>query len=115
MFCGILGLLICGSLQMFGYAEFARGLFIGMLGSVGYIGLIWRQLVKNRDAEPADAVAEIQGGWVERALYMGVVCAVAWFIPGIQFAGVLIGLLSLHGAVFIWGVFALAKTTPKNK
>ena len=51
-------------------------------------------------------------GW-NGALYMGVVCAVAWFIPGIQFAGVLIGLLSLHGAVFIWGVFALAKTTTK--
>ena len=109
MFCGILGLLICGSLRLSGYGEFAGGLLVGMLGSIGYFGLMWRQLVKNRDAEPSEAVKEIQGGWVERVLYMGGVCAVAWFIPGIHFAGVLIGLLSLHVAVFVWGLFALAK------
>lgn len=115
MFCSVVGLLVCGSLQLFGYAEFARGLLVGMIGSAGYLGLMWRQLSKNRDAEPAEAVAELQGGWVERALFMGIFCGVAWFIPGVQFAGVLIGLLALHVAVFVWGLFAVAKIMKKNK
>jgi len=114
VFCSAVGLLICGSLQLFGYEEFARGLLVGMAGSAGYLGLLWWQLSKNRDAEPAEAVAELQGGWVERVLYMGAVCAVAWFLPGVHFAGVLIGLLCLHAAVFIWGLFALSKSMKKN-
>ena len=83
-------------------------------GSLGYFGLMWHQLVKNRDAEPMEAVAEIQGGWVERVLYMGSVCGIAWFIPGIEFAGVLIGLLCLHVAVFIWGIVALTKSARRK-
>ena len=114
MVCLILGLLVCGSLQLFGRTELAGGLFVGMVGSVGYFGLLRHQLLKNREAEPTEAVAELQGGWVERVLYLGAVCAVAWFIPGIQFAGVLIGLLSMHGAVFIWGVIALTKSGRKQ-
>ena len=110
MICAVLGLLVCGSLQLFGRTEMAAGLLVGMLGSAGYFGLMWRQLVKNRDAAPEEAVAELQGGWVERALYMGAVCGIAWFIPGVQFAGVLIGLLSMHAAVFVWGLVALAKS-----
>lgn len=114
MICGVLGLLVCGSLRLFGYAEMAGGLLVGMLGSLGYFGLMWHQLVKNRDAEPMEAVAEIQGGWVERVLYMGSVCGIAWFIPGIEFAGVLIGLLCLHVAVFIWGIVALTKSARRK-
>ena len=109
MICGVLGLLVCGSLNMFGWGALAGGLLVGMIGSAGYFMLMWRQLVKNRDAEPTAAVAELQGGWVERALYMGTVCAIGWFIPGISFAGVLVGLLSLHAAILVWGVVALAK------
>lgn len=115
MVCGILGLLVCGSLQLLGRTELSGGLLVGMIGGIGYFGLMWRQLVKNRDAAPEEAVAELQGGWVERALYMGSVCAIAWFIPGIQFAGVLIGLLSIHAAVFIWGVIALSKSLRKKQ
>jgi hypothetical protein len=114
LFCSVFGLLVCGSLQMFGYAEFARGLLVGMIGSAGYLALMWRQLAKNCEAEPAEAVAELQGGWVERALFMGFFCGIAWFIPGVQFAGVLIGLLSLHVAVFIWGLFAMSKIMQKK-
>jgi len=114
MFCSVVGLLVCGSLQLFGYVEFARGLLVGMLGAAGYLGLMWRQLSKNSDLEPAEAVAELQGGWVERTLYMGAVCAIGWFLPGVQFAGVLIGLLCLHMAVFVWGLFALSKTLRKK-
>jgi hypothetical protein len=110
MFCMIAALLLCGSLYMLGYPSFAWGLFIGMMGGLGFLGLLVYQLKKNMDAPPVDAVAELQSGWVERALYMGVVCLVAWFIPGVHFGGVLIGLLGLHVAVFIWGLVNLAKS-----
>ena len=114
MVCAVIGLLVCGSLKMYGHVDWAGGLMVGMVGGAGYFGLIWYQLKKNRDSEPAEAVADLQGGWVERALYMGGVCAAAWFIPGINFAGVLIGLLSLHVAVFIWGLIALTKSVRKK-
>lgn len=114
MFSAIVGLLACGSLQMLGYGEMARGLLLGMAGSAGYLWVMWRQLQKNRDAEPAEAVAELQGGWVERALFVGVFCAIAWFVPGVHFAGVLIGLLFLHLIVFIWALVALSKTMGKK-
>ena len=61
-----------------------------------------------------EAVAELQSGWVERTLYTAVVCVVAYFLPGVHFAGVLIGLLALHGTVVIWGMIALSKLVAKK-
>lgn len=110
----IAGVVASGSLYMLGYMDMARGLGWGILGSVGYFGLLWFQLSRNWEAEPTEAVAEIQSGWMERMAYMAVICGVAWFIPGVHLAGVLIGLLCLHFVVFGWALIILAKDAKKT-
>ena len=115
MFCGVTGLVVSASFYMLGYSSFALGLFIGIMGGIGFFFLMWRQLKQNWEDDPKEAVAELQSGWVERALYVGGICAVAWFIPGVHFGGVLIGLLSLHIVVFVWGLIAAAKQGGKKK
>jgi hypothetical protein len=110
MLSGVIGTLVSGIFYLLGYPDFARGLLIGILSGIGYFYLMWQQLRQTLDLEDQkEAVAELRSGWVERSLYTAGVCIVAYFLPGVHFAGVLIGLLALHGVVFIWGVVALAK------
>ena len=102
--------MVAGIVYLLGYPEFSRGLLIGMLAGVGFFYIMWRQLKQTMALEDVkEAVAELKSGWVERTLYTAVVCLGAYFAPGVDFAGVLIGLLALHGVVVIWGVIALSK------
>ena len=110
MISAVAGALVSGIVYLLGYPEFSRGLLIGIFAGIGFFYLMWRQLKQNLDrADHNEAVAELQSGWVERSLYIGVICLAAYFIPGVHFAGVLIGLLSLHGVVVLWGMIALSK------
>lgn len=110
MLSAVIGALIVGIVHTLGYPEFSRGLLVGIYAGIGFFYIMWRQLKTTMAlADVKEAVAELKSGWVERTLYTAVVCLVAYFIPGIHFAGVLIGLLALHGVVVIWGVVALAK------
>jgi ATP synthase I chain len=110
MLSGVIGALLAGIIYTLGYPEFSRGLLIGNFAGIGFFYIMWRQLTQTLAmADEKEAVAELQSGWVERTLYTAVVCVVSYFLPGVHFAGVLIGLLALHGVVVIWGVVALAK------
>lgn len=110
MLSAVLSALVAGIVYLLGYPEFSRGLLIGMLAGVGFFYIMWRQLKQTMALEDVkEAVAELKSGWVERTLYTAVVCLGAYFAPGVDFAGVLIGLLALHGVVVIWGVIALSK------
>ena len=110
MIAAVISALIVGIVYLLGYLEFSRGLFVGSYAGIGFFYIMWRQL-KNAMAlvDVKEAVAELKSGWVERTLYTAVVCLGAFFAPGVHFAGVLIGLLALHGVVVIWGVIALSK------
>ena len=115
MLSAVLSALVAGIVYLLGYPEFSRGLLIGMLAGVGFFYIMWRQLKLNMALEDVkEAVAELKSGWVERTLYTAVVCLGAYFAPGVDFAGVLIGLLALHGVVVIWGVIALSKGGSKK-
>ncbi len=110
MLSGVIGTLVAGIVYIVGYPEFSRGLLIGIFGGIGFFYIMWRQLKQNLNREDGkEAVAELQSGWVERTLYTALVCIVSYFLPGVHFAGVLIGLLALHGVVVIWGMIALSK------
>ena len=115
MLSGVIGALVAGIVYILGYPEFSRGLLIGIFGGIGFFYIMWRQLKHTMDLpDEKEAVAELQSGWVERTLYTAVVCVVAYFLPGVHFAGVLIGLLALHGIVVIWGMIALSKLVAKK-
>ena len=110
MLSAIIGALVVGIVYLLGYPEFSRGLFIGSYAGIGFFYIMWRQLKQAMAATDAqEAVAELKSGWVERTLYTAAVCLAAYFAPGVHFAGVLIGLLALHGVVVLWGVITLAK------
>ncbi len=110
MLSAVIGALIAGIVFLLGYPEFSRGLLIGIFAGIGFFYIMWRQLKQTMAlTDVKEAVAELKSGWVERTLYTAVVCVGAYFVPGVHFAGVLIGLLALHGVVVIWGVMALAK------
>lgn len=110
MIAAVISALIVGIVYLLGYPEFSRGLFVGSYAGIGFFYIMWRQL-KNAMAlaDVKEAVAELKSGWVERTLYTAIVCIAAYFAPGVHFAGVLIGLLALHGVVVIWGGISLAK------
>lgn len=110
MIAAVISALIVGIVYLLGYLEFSRGLFVGSYAGIGFFYIMWRQL-KNAMAlvDVKEAVAELKSGWVERTLYTAIVCIAAYFTPGVHFAGVLIGLLALHGVVVIWGGISLAK------
>lgn len=107
----VLGILICYSVYLFGYLSFALGLMFGILGGIGYFFLLGWQLDRVRDSETREAVAEIQSGWVERGGYIAALCLLGYFIPGLHFAGVLIGLLSQHLVIFIWGLIVYLRNS----
>ena len=110
MLSAVISALIAGIVYLLGYPEFSRGLLIGMLAGVGFFYIMWRQLKQTMALDDVkEAVAELKSGWVERTLYTAIVCIAAYFTPGVHFAGVLIGLLALHGVVVIWGGISLAK------
>ena len=115
MLSSVIGALVAGIVYIVGYAEFSRGLLIGFFGGIGFFYIMWRQLKQTMTlVDEKEAVAELQSGWVERTLYTAVVCVVAYFLPGVHFAGVLIGLLALHGVVVLWGMIALSKLVAKK-
>ena len=110
MLSAVIGALVSGIVYILGYPEFSRGLLIGIFAGIGFFYIMWRQLKQTLSLPgEKEAVAELQSGWVERTLYTAVVCLATYFVPGVHFAGVLIGLLALHGVVVIWGVVALSK------
>jgi MFS superfamily sulfate permease-like transporter len=116
MLSAIISALLAGIVYLLGYPEFSRGLLIGMLAGVGFFYIMWRQLKQTMAIDDVkEAVAELKSGWVERTLYTVVVCLGAYFAPGVHFAGVLIGLLALHGVVVIWGGISLVKINKQGE